>query len=432
MRYKISLLLLTLNSIAFAQTNFSSLQEVLNLAEKNSYTTLVATEQNKLASLTTVSAYGNALNPRIPVSANITDNTRLPVSFFPGQIFGQPEGTFKQVTMGQQYISVLNFSPQFDILNFGNISIIKSAKANEALANHNTLLTKKNLFDQVNACYHNIVSFQAQIKVLKQNQQKADSLLKIVGNKYAQGLVRKQDVNDAEINAISIKDKIEQASLSLEQQYLTLKTLLDTEENVSISQQLSTETVNSQLKSSGNINEENAKFQLAFSQAEYKSALWNNLPTLSFVTSFNWQNNSNAAFLDSKNPWINSNFWSLRLAWDFPTNVPKITALKSNLINFHIAEINAKHASLQTKLLNEQMDKDFEKSVAQYKNNLAIYQLKLDNYQKSNNQFQANILPLDKLLIAHNDLLVSEINVATSMAAIAFNKSKIEINNQVK
>lgn len=432
MRYKISILLLTLNSIAFAQTNFSSLQEVLNLAEKNSYTSLVAAEQNKLASLTTVSSYGNALNPRIPIFASITDNTRLPVSFFPGQIFGQPEGTFKQVTMGQQYISVLNFSPQFDILNFGNISKIKSAKANEALANHNTLLTKKNLFDQVNACYHNIVSFQSQIKVLKQNQQKADSLLKIVANKYAQGLVRKQEVNDTEINLISINDKIEQASLSLDQQYLTLKTLLDTEENVSISQQLSTQTVNNQLKSSGNINEENAKFQLAFSQAEYKSALWNNLPTLSFVTSFNWQNNSNAAFLDSKNPWINSNFWSLRLAWDFPTNVPKITALKSNLINFHIAEINAKHASLQTKLLNEQMDKDFEKSVAQYKNNLAIYQLKLDNYQKSNNQFQANILPLDKLLIAHNDLLVSEINVAISMAAIAFNKSKIEINNQVK
>ena len=78
------------------------------------------------------------------------------------------------------------------------------------------------------------------------------------------------------------------------------------------------------------------------------------------------------------------------------------------------------------------MEKDYQKSVSQFKNNQLIYQLKLESYQKSKNQFDANILPLDKLLIAHNDLLISEINVVTSLTAIAYNKSKIEISNQVK
>lgn len=432
MRNLISIMLLLLSSIAYSQQRFSTLQEVLDVVEKNSYTSLISTQQQRLAQLTTKSAYGNALNPKIPTAATITDNAKLPVSFIPTEAFGGPTGSFRQITLGQRYIAVMNISPQFDILNFGNLAKIKSAKINEQLTNQNNLLTKKNLFDQVNACFHNIVSFQAQINILKLNKQKADSLFMIVSNKYNQGLVRKQDLNEAEVNTINFKDKIEQANLSLQQQYISLQVLCETEDTLIVNQTLMQGTIDHQLKAFGDLNEKNALLQQAFAHAEYKAALWQNMPTLSFVTSFNYQNNSNSYFLDNKNPWIKSNFWSLRLAWDFPTNINKLTTLKSNSINLNVAEINAKHALLQTKLLNEQMEKDYQKSVSQFKNNQLIYQLKLESYQKSKNQFDANILPLDKLLIAHNDVLISEINVVTSLTAIAYNKSKIEISNQVK
>ena len=432
MKHFITFLLIGTSLISFAQQKFNTLQEVLVVAEKNNYSSLIATQQQHLANLTTTSSYGNAFNPRIPSSISITDNAKLPVTFIPAEAFGGPSGSFKQLTMGQRYVSVLNFSPQFDILNFGSLAKIKSAKLNEELTYHNNLLTKKNLFDQVNACYHNILSFQSQIEILQQNKLKADTLYHIVAYKYNQGLVRKQDLNEAEINQLNITDKIEQAKFSLEQQYLTLKLLCETDENILVIQQLSSQNFENQLQASGNLVEENLKLQYDFARAEYKAALWQNLPTLSFVTSFNWQNNSNTNVWDKQKPWINNNFWSLKLAWDFPTNVPKLTAVKSNLISYNIAAINAKHAALQTKIQNEQLEKDYSKSLSLYQNNLLIYQLKKDNYQKSKNQFDANILALDKLLIAYNDLLLSELNVATSLASIAFNKSKIEINNQVK
>jgi OMF family outer membrane factor len=432
MRYTLSIFLIAISSIGFAQQKFISLQEILSLAEKNNYSILIAEEQNNLASLTTVSAYGNAFNPRMPLSASITDNSKLPVSFIPSEAFGGPVGGFKQLTMGQRYVSVLNFAPQFEILNFGSLAKIKSAKANELLTKHNALLNKKNLFDQVNACYHNIISFQSQINVLKLNKQKSDTLLRIINDKYNLGLVRKQDVNDAEINLISIKDKFEQAKIGLEQQYLTLKILCETEDSLMINQILDESKIENEINVTGNLIQENANLQLSFSKAEYKASLWNNLPVLSFITSFNVQNNSNLSFIDSKNPWIQSNFYSLKLSWDFPTNVPKITALKSNLIAYNIAQINAKHSSLQAKLQNEQLVNDYQKSLLQYQNNKNIYSLKLDNYIKSKAQFEANILSLDKLLLAHNDLLISELNVATGYANVSFNKSKIEINNQIK
>ncbi|MEY3416928.1 MAG: hypothetical protein RL060_1039 [Bacteroidota bacterium] len=432
MRNYISITLLFWGSIAYSQQRFSNLQDILTLAEKNSYTTLIASQQQRLAELTTKSAYGNAFNPRIPTSASVTDNATLPVSFIPTDAFGGPSGNFRQVTLGQRYVTVMTIAPQFDLLNFGSLAKIKSAKLNEKLTNHSNILTKKNLFDQLNACYHNILSFQTQISILKQNKFKADSLFFIVSNKYEQGLVRKQEVNEAEVNVINFKDKIEQASLNLQQQYLSLQLLCETNDSLMVVQELRIDPILQDVQAIGNLNEENAKLQHAFAHAEYAAAQWANMPTLSLLTSFNYQNNSNASFMDKNNPWIKSNFWSLRLSWDFPTNVSKLTALKSSMINNNIAEINATHAALQTKIQNEQAEQDYQKSLAQYQNNSIIYKLKNENYQKSKNQFEANILPFDKLLLAQSDLLISEINVATSMAAISFHKSKIDILNQLK
>jgi outer membrane protein TolC len=413
--------------------DLKTLTEVLDLADKNSYSTKIATEQTDLARTTVQSAYGNILNPRIPVTASITDNTRMPVSFIPAEVFGGPSGSFRQLTLGQQYISVFNVAPQFDIINFGSIAKIKSAKINERLSTNNNSVNRKNLFDQINSCYHNILSFQAQITILKQHQLKADSIYLILKNKYELGLIRQQDLNDAEVNKITITDKTEQATLALQQQYLILKTLCDTDDNLTVSESLwQSYDQETKLKAEGNLSTQNAELQKEFTRAEYAAAKWANMPTLSFVGSFNWQNNSNTRFFDPKNSWINSNFWSLRVSWDFPTNINKLTAMKSAQINYRIAKINAEHLAKQNQSLNDQMVLDYEKAMLQKKNNERIFKLKEDNFLKSKNQFVENVLPLDKLLIAHNDMLASQINLAMTLASLSFNKSKIEINNQVK
>ena len=65
----------------------------------------------------------------------------------------------------------------------------------------------------------------------------------------------------------------------------------------------------------------------------------------------------------------------------------------------------------------------------QYKNFKKIYLLKKDTFEKNFNQYQEQILPLDKLLISQNDLLISEINLVNALANIGFSKNKIVINN---
>ena len=56
---------------------FGSLDALLRYADTASYVNDQTKLQKSLAELTTKASYGNALNPRIPVSGAMTNNTNL-------------------------------------------------------------------------------------------------------------------------------------------------------------------------------------------------------------------------------------------------------------------------------------------------------------------------------------------------------------------
>lgn len=407
----------------------NNLQDLLTFAQKESYINAYNRKQVELAKLTTKTAFGNVLNPRIPTAASFIDNSKQPVSFIPAEIFGGPTGTFREVTMGQRYISNLSFSPQFDIINLGNLARIQSARINEKLVEINGEIAKKALSEQLNGVYHTILGYKTQKEMLIKNQQIADSILQIVQQKYKQGLVRPQEINDAKFNKITIEDKIEQLDFQLKQQYNLLKILCDANEeiellfkdNVTISENVSVEADELEAKQ--------LSYQRLFLDAEKKAALWQQLPTLSFVSNLSWQNNSNNRFFDPNSNLISSNYWGLRLNWDLPTNVNKLSAYKTAQINSRLAEINQKHTQLQNNSEIEQLKIDYQKTIRQYQNQEKLLALKQENFEKSKNQYHANLLGLDKLLLAHNDLILQESTVLNAKNAVLFTKSKIEINN---
>ena len=148
-----------LSSFSQEEKIVNSLPEVLQLSKEKNYAIQNATLQTQLANLTKKTAIGNVLNPRIPATAQSLNNFEQQVSFLPGPIFGLPEGTFKEVTMGQQYTSTFSVQPQFDILNFGSIAQIKSAKINEQLVENQNKLNEQNIYNQINGVYFKLLSF---------------------------------------------------------------------------------------------------------------------------------------------------------------------------------------------------------------------------------------------------------------------------------
>jgi OMF family outer membrane factor len=419
-----------LNSFSQEEKVVNSLPELLQLSKEKNYALQNATLQTQLANLTKKTAVGNILNPRIPASAQSLNNFEQQVSFLPGTILGLPEGTFKEVTMGQQYTSTFSVQPQFDILNFGSIAQVKSAKINEQLVDNQNKINEQNIYNQINGVYFNLLAFEVQKKILQENIKIGENLVLINQNKFNEGITRKQDINEAEANLIALQDKLSQLILNEKIQNQSLALFLENEFDLKLTEQLSHyENIEELVSTNSNFKSENYKLQYQMMQQDLKIARLQQLPVLSFISSFNWQNLSNENYFDANSNWVNFNYVGLKVTWDFPTNVQKLATVYNKKIQLNQLKNSADHADKENVFANKQLEIEYEKAIEQFKNLKKIYVLKKDTYEKNFNQYQEQILPLDKLLISQNDLLISEINMVNALANIGFSKNKIVINN---
>ncbi|MBL0047287.1 MAG: TolC family protein [Bacteroidetes bacterium] len=423
------------NLTAQSKLHFGSIDSLFAYAEKNSAVIKSGSEQALLAKWTRLAALGNTVNLRSPIYANYTYNTELPVNYIPAEVFGGPEGTVKALSFGQTYVSAYGFTPQIDIINPSAWARVKSASVNEKLTETTNLISKKNLLESIAAAYFNIASLQKQLDVVKDNLTAADSIFKITGNKFNEGIIREQDKNNAEINFLTVKDKMNQVNLSLQQQYNALKLLCEIPESTV----LSITNTSSEIKAIGtagsksDLLERQQNLQMAYLKSELKSSrLLSFAPTVSLLFNQAWQVNSNTSFFDANSNRFGTQYIGLKVSAPFPFDVNRLTQNYTTKINYTLAKINNEHTKLQNQTNNAQLDLDFEKAQSGYNSAKKIAALKELNYQKSLNQYVAGILSTENLLLSFTDNLNSRLIFLSAEALLNFTQSKISINNIVQ
>lgn len=423
---------LLLVQLGFGQTKkeIKKLEELIISAKEQNISIKNQTLQTDLAALTKKTAKGNILNPRIPSTAQVINNFNQQVSFLPGPIFGQPEGTFKAVTMGQQYVSTFSIQPQIDVVNPGTIALLKSATLNEELIKEQNKWNEQTVYNQINNLYFNILLLKKQQRILEENKKTAEQIVTINQNKFKEGLLRKQELNEAESNLIAIDDKLIQLELTLKIQMETLQTYYNQKDVFLLKEDLDHYAKEiSLLESKNNIKTKISELQYESTVQDVKVAQWSQLPILTLISSFNWQNQSNITYFDPNSNWVNYNYIGLKLSWDFPTTVQKISTIYAKKIQAEQLKNNAEQAAKENDLMNKQWVLEYEKAIQQFRSLEKIYLLKKDTFEKNKNQYDEQILPLDKLLISHNDLINSELNLASALATIGYTKYRIIIYN---
>ena len=432
-KHKLLIVILFLPVMVWSQEKkeFHTLDEVLAFAKEKKVSFRNDIIQQNLAELTRKTAVGNAFNPRIPVSAQVIDNMNLQTNYIPAEVFGGLPGSFREITMGLQYVSTFSIQPQFDIINLGNISRIKLAKTNQELVANQQKINEWTIYDQLNGIYFNILSFQGQQQMVEQNIVIAKQILTIVNNRFEEGIVRKQDVNEAEVNLIRLQDQLSQLQFYIQIQQQNLALFFENEVNPILNQNIR-DFDHKQILTEANNNLWVNHYQLRekVAEQEWKAAQKQQLPVLGFVSSFNWQNLSNESFFHPNSNWIRYNYVGLRLSWDLPTTVSKYSAVKEKKMQWQMAENDRIHFLRENETRNSNLLVEYEKASSQLENFKKIQTLKEDTYQKYFDQYQENILPLDKLLTAQTDMLLSQLNVITALAGIGFSENKIIINNK--
>ncbi|MCC6370012.1 MAG: TolC family protein [Bacteroidia bacterium] len=414
-----------------AQLRFSSLDSLFAFADRNSNTSKIAYQQNLLAKWTKVAAIANTINFRDPVSFSSTNNILLPVNFIPAEAFGGPAGSFRQLTLGQQYVSNFNFNPQIDLINAQNWARVKSAEINKDLTELSNHLNKKSLHESIAAAYYNILSINEQIVANTQSLINADSLVFIVKNKYSVGIARQQDANNAQVNLLVVKDKLQQLQINREQQLNALKILCDIPAEKTLTLE-NTQTPETTVATGSSLESKYVSLQSEYLRNEWRVNRLSMMPVVSLVYYQGWQQNSNSAFFDNNAKWIQSKYFGLRITVPFPPDANKLSQNYSAKINSGIAALNATHSRLQNELANKGLELDYEKALNSFQIAKEINQLKLMNYEKSLNQYKEGILSTDLLLNAFTDLLNSQLNTASSNASLNYAKARIMINNSFK
>ena len=427
---------LLINQFSNAQNKlvFKTLDSLFEYAENHSISIKTGEQQVLLAKWQKISAQAGLVNFKMQTSFSLTDNVKLPVTYFPAEAFGGEPGTFKEVTTGQQFIGNFNFAPQIDIINPVSWSRLKSAKINSQLTDVTNLMVKKSLFESISASYYNTISLKEQIKITQKNLYTADTLQMIMQNKYIEGIVRQQDLNDATINKISLKDKLTQFEISLNQQYYALKVLCDISPNTDIlltENSIYNQPFELNLQTNNQLEHKSSLLKADLAKEELRANRLAQYPTVSIVAYDGWQQNSKIQFFDPNNNWINAQYIGLRLSMPFP-DINKFTLTKSAKINKTISELDAEHTKLQNDVTNIQLSLDYEKAYSQFKTANQIFLLKNENYQMALNQFNESILSSDKLLIAFDAMLASQLSYSAALANLLYTKSKIEINNLIK
>jgi outer membrane protein TolC len=428
-------LLCSLLSIAQtkAQVVFTNVDSLLTYATARSINLqtgnikLQQAQQAKLAA---------ALNiPEITGGASFsyTNNTRLPVNLFPAETFGGQPGTFREIQTGVQYVTFLNENIDVKLVNLKGWENFRLAKLNIAATSSDNQLTLKNLHTNIATTYFNIVSLQQQHLATLQNIAAADTLLQVVQQKYRQGLVKQQDVNDAQVSQLNSMSTAQQIQYAIAQQYLALKILCDipTSDSISINQPIATLAQPPAITTSG-LAVQNGLLKEKVAWSNYKQYKYGLYPTLSFFQSATTQQyNTRAKWFDGSVRWIPSSYVGLRLNIPLPS-ANALAQVSKAKYDYQLAQKNTEQQKIKAGLEAQQLLVDFNKAVAQVAYSQQIYQLQADTYQKNRNLYQAGLIGLDQTIAGFNAMANGHYNLIAAQVSVLLAKAKIDINNKIQ
>lgn len=420
---------------AAAQHQFHSLDSLLSYARtksivlKSGSIQLVQAKQAKLAAILSIpDVSGN-------IAGTYTHNTRLPVSLFPAEIFGGQPGTFREVQTGIPYTTNINETVDIKLLNLKGWENLRLSRLNIQSTEANNKFTLKSLEENIAASYYNIINLQQQALSVQQNITAADTLLQITRNKYDAGLVKQQDVNDAEINYLTNKENLRQIEYLLRQQYLSLKLLCDIpeQEPLIINEPFTSLPFpdapylqSSHLLSAiGLLQEKNAL-------VNYKVQKAGLYPTVSFFQAYTTQQFSTSGKLfDRSINWIPSSYIGIRISIPIPS-ANTITQISKAKYDYLLAQKNTEQQKIKEGLEEEQLRVEYIKALSQAKSNNSIHSLRKDTYEKNLSLYREGLQNLDQTLNSFNQMVSSSYNAISAQVTVMAVKAKIEINNRIQ
>jgi outer membrane protein TolC len=211
-----------------AQTNTKnefSIAQCIEYANKNNLQVknalLAIKSQEAINKEVTASAF-----PTLNATVGTMDYLKLPVSLLPGEIFGQPAGSYIPVKFGTKYNA--NASLQLQQLLFdGQVFVaLQARRTTIAMQQKSAEVTEEMIKTNIHKIYYQLVVSKTQIGLLDANIERLQKLDHDSKELYKNGFVEKLDLDKIAVQIANLQTEKLKAVNGIELGYIGLKTLM--------------------------------------------------------------------------------------------------------------------------------------------------------------------------------------------------------------
>ncbi len=425
---------LCLTNSANAQIKIDSFEKIKEILISRSFTLKNTEIQIERAKKEKISAIIGIIEPIGNSIFSFTNNTQIPVTLVPSEVMGGQPGMFQEVKFGSQYVTNLNTSLEIKLINLKGWENVRLGNLNIKVTESDNKITFRNLLETTAVAYFNIINLQEQLKAFRLNLLSADTLFSYTQNKFNNGLANIQDMNDSKANKLNIEESIRQLEFHISQQINELKLLCDIPDNesIEINQSIDEEKFEETPEILNNtLIFDNALEKANYAESAYDIVKYSNYPTLSLFAAYQKQQfNTQAIVFDKNVNWSTSSYFGVKISFPLP-GAESLKQIMTAKYNHLIAENFANQMKIKSNLDNKQLLLEFEKAKSQLKNNLTIYSLRKNSYQKNLINYKEGVIGLEQTINSFNLMVNSQYSYLTSILDLKLVIEKIKINNKI-
>lgn len=414
----------------FSQDTYS-LQQCIEYAIKNNRN-LKKTQYDKEKSAHARKEVLGALLPQVSGSANLNNNLKKAKFIMPNFINSMlppnaqdPDAPkYMTIEMGTEYNANVGVALNQQILNFSLFNALDIAKTAEKMAALGVESSEEDLIAQTANLFYAIQSAEYATKQMEKSVELVNKMLKTMEVNYANGMVKKVDLDRLKVNYVNIVTQ----KTAIQNVAEVQKNLLKLQMGMDVNQPIIIEPINlnlfEQKAESSTIRpfsvETQTPYKLVMKKQEMlklqkKSAVYENMPTLSLVFNYQYNGVSDEFFRGETNYWYPTSVIGLSLRVPVFSGFSRKAKIRQNNIELLKSEEDATmlKQSLNMAYMNAQIKlADTRRTIALQRDNQNLAE---DVLKVTDNNFALGISSMSDVLNASQSLVQAQMSYANAM-----------------
>lgn len=383
-----------------AQQSFT-MEQALQYAYENNVNVKKAKIDQTIADKKVKETIGIGL-PQIDLNGSYNYFLNIPVQLLPGELVGQPAGTYIPVQFGQKQSATGGVSVSQLLFNGSYIVGLESSRAYRemsALATEKTVFTIK---EAIMMSYAAVLVTDENIKTLEENNKVSGKILNETRETYKAGLIELQNVEQLEYSYKNLVTNLENLKRTKQKYVNALKYLIGYPQDEELQLLTSMEELiqknqilvdhSAQVDLTNHIDLKLKENALRISELQLKYQKSKSLPSLSAALSSSYNGFSDKfTFFDREQLWFNTSVFALQL------NVPVFSGLQRSF-QTQQAKLEVEKAKLDKDDAEKQLKsdyfgkvKDYENAYDSFKTSQDLVKLSSEIYRKQNVKFKEGL-----------------------------------------